>query len=213
MAPRAGRAAAGVNVVGGGRHARARRGADQGRGQRHHRGRVCAARLPLREGSAGERARLVPDHGGEFQEADRDFGRPAQLRRAPIISAPRASTRRHRDPHRADAQYQVQHHPRRRTVLSRSAAGELERRHARPAARGGRGTRQPRARSRTPVAPAAPRRQAAAAAADPRQGRDPADFHALRIRHAGNGQCRARAQRRQSDARIRPADPLGPGRR
>ena len=51
----------------------------------------------------------------------------------------------------------------------------------------------------------------AEAAGDPRQGRDPADLHALRVRDAGRGECRARTRRRQADARIRPADQMGSG--
>ena len=129
----------------------------------------------------------------DVQEAGRHRGRSAQCRRAELHQRGAPRSRRHRDPHRAGAQGEGQLDTRRRTALRRSAAGDLDRHAARPAAGGGRGTRQARARGRAPAAPAAARRQEPEAVGDPRQGRDPADLHALRLRDAGHGERRSRA--------------------
>ena len=56
------------------------------------------------------------------------------------------------------------------------------------------GTCQPRARSRTSIAPATVPAQGEEARGDPRQGRDPADLHPLRLLDAGYGQCGARTR-------------------
>ena len=193
---------------------RARGWADQGRRHRFHQRRLCAAGVQVQR--AGDRANpaQLAGTGDPLRAPGRcRGGRSARGRRTRLHQRRAPRSRRRRDPHCAGAQAEDQHHAGRRAVLSRYAAGKLDRRHARTAERGGRAIGAARARGREAVAETARRGSAPHAAAGPRQGRQRAHLHPLRVRSAGRRRRVAGARQGDVHARFRPRHQMGSGRR